>query len=177
MGPAATLTMSTAAETAATMTIQLSRSSSSAIQMPSAAAKTTLATFAAGTQPIQTKSTAHGRAARATSGSRRPSALSGSMAQTSAATAVSTIAADTMMSARTGMAGSQPAAPAPPEQDRDGDGGKQKASHVVVPGRPAGGRAARAGAPGVAVRLTRLSTAGCCRTTPRAGGRRARSRP
>ena len=58
MGPAATLTMSTTADTAATTTIQLRRSSSSAIQMPSAAAKTTLATFAAGTQPSQTKSAA-----------------------------------------------------------------------------------------------------------------------
>ena len=105
VGPTATLTMSTAALTAATRTIQLTRSSSPAIQMPSAAAKTTLATFAAGTQPSHTNSTASGRAARATSGRRRPSARSGSMPQTSAATAVSTTADETMMSSRMGSDG------------------------------------------------------------------------
>ena len=160
VGPAATLTISTAADTAATTTIQLRRSSSPAIQMPSAAAKTTLATFAAGTQPIQTKSAAHGRAATEIRGSRRPSALSGSIDHTSVATAASTTADESMMLIRTGSTGRK-RLPHP------------HASSTTT--ATAGGR--KRFTTQTAAGAVLVSTAGYCRTTRRAGGRRARSRP
>src|SRR5450756_595452 len=106
VGPAATLTTSTAAETTATITIQLSFSSSSAIQMPRAAAATTLATLASGAQPSQTKRMAGGRAAAVSNGRRRPSACNGKRPHTSTATSESTSAEESMMSALTGGAGS-----------------------------------------------------------------------
>src|SRR5450756_873783 len=106
VGPAATLTTSTAAETTATITIQLSFSSSSAIQMPRAAAATTLATLASGAQPSQTKRMASGRAAAVSNGRRRPSACNGKRPHTSTATCESTSAEESMTVSYTGGAGS-----------------------------------------------------------------------